>query len=235
MSDYQRSDDFLYRACEENSEAMKSLAPDFNKIEQEVRLKYRQGGSKKRRTLLLRIAAASIATILVLNAFLLFSEAGPVKAYRAEVRRLFYNLFNDHTYIQSEDMIVRTANEISKVQKLVPFTIPVPGWLPPEYQFDYVTMTDDGYDIYYVDIHYKSADDALLVSITNDTTISSTRPSPGEGSFEHEVFDGMDIYTAFIERNGRWMCMYFNKQGLYMHISGAIDKQSLYKIIESMD
>lgn len=234
--DENRLDDILYQACKENRESLLSFGPDFSNIEKEALLKLRKRKTARRRRAWLRTAASVAAVFLFINLFFIFADFEPVKAYRAQVRMLFFNLLSNNTSGDFEAEIVRTSNEIAKAQKTVPYHIPVPGWIPEGFKFGDVRAVASGNNDYKVTIQYKNNEDIIRVDFENESSISATVPAKGEGGFEKIKVNDMTVYlTSFSRDNGeRIQCYYINNQGLNIRISGNMDKQSLEKFIEEM-
>lgn len=234
MDENGKIDEILARACSENREILLPFGPDFAGIEKNALLKLRQRRGSRTRKLWFRTAAAVAAAFIAINGFLLFAEIEPVKAYRAEIRSLVFNLFSNNQTGAMEAELVRTSTEIDRAQKTVPYHIPTPGWIPEGYEFSSACALDDGNDATQVKIRYKKQDESLEIDITNDTSISSTMPSTGEGNLEELDINGMKVYAASVktEKGSRIFCYYYNGQGLGIYISGDMDKQSLTKFIE---
>lgn len=230
-------DELLHRAGRENMELFSGYGPDFSKIEREALLACRKNAKRHKRTFILKIAAACAGALILLNALLLFVEIRPVKAYQEQVRKLVFNIFSSKTEDKIDSEYYKESDEIQKVQKLVPYKIPAPTWLPPGYQFSDVQMREDGNGIYTVNLKYTGNADTMLVYISNDSFLSNTLPSEGEGGFDKLNVDGSDVYVAEIPTDSgvRSKCYFYNKQGLNIYISAGVDKQSLIKIVKSMN
>lgn len=237
--DENKLDDILYKACKESRESLMPFGPDFDRIEREAIIHLKKRHATHRRRVWVRTAVAVAAAFLFINGFFLFAEFEPVKAYRAEVKKLVFNLVSNNTTGAFEAEIVRTSNEIAKAQKTVPFQIPVPGWIPEGYKFDDVRVVSSGNDDYQVTIQYSAQNEKISISIGNDSSISGTDAAKiegTEGTFETMRVGIIDVYYAFInkDKGQRVQSYYINSQGLNVHISGNMDKQSLQKFIEEM-
>jgi hypothetical protein len=236
MKNENELDELLYKACQDNNEYLKQYGPDFSKIEEGVRLRHKYKMRKKAFIPVVRVAIAAAAIIVVVNGILIFADFEPVKAYQNEIKKLYFSVFNDPANMKTEAEIIKSTNEIEKAQKSVPFTIPVPGWIPEGYTFNNVTLTEDGEHVTIVKLKYSSSTENLLISISSDSAISGTDPSFGERNFEVVKINGADVYIATANRdNGdRIKCSYYNNQGLNIYMSGSIDKQSLIRFVQSM-
>lgn len=229
----QNFDELILTFCKEHKDELSELGPDFDKIERKVRAKYQKKRIKHRRTLFLRLCACILAALVALNGFLIVADTRPAQAYRTEIRKLFFNLFNDKTQLNTEAEIIRTSKEIENVQDSVPFKIPVPQWVPVGYTFQKITISHDSDSISYVKMHYSNGQDDLVMIISNDIELSNTIPSQGEGNYEQVNIDGNEVFIVMLDKNGDsyYKCIFYNKQGLCIHINCSLDKQSLLDFI----
>ena len=236
MNDDTKYDNLLYKACRENKDELAQLGPDFSKIEKGALLSYRQRSRKHKSKIVFRTLAAVFSAVVLLNIFLFFTDIAPVKAYRDEIRKLVFNLFSSKTDSDIETQYYIASTEIQKIQKQVPFTIPVPGWVPPGYTFKSAEMRNDEQDIYTVTITYVNGNDTLLLNVTNNTSISETVPSPDEPQYDEMNINGNKVYirSYIIDNIALSKCYFYNSQGLLIDIYAPIDKQSLIMIIESL-
>jgi len=160
-----------------------------------------------------------------------------VKAYQETIRKLIYNLFSDSTKNQVESMYYKETTEIAKVQQLVPYKIPVPGWIPTGYSFDKIEMRDNGNDVYQVTIKYINGGDMLSLSIENNPQLSDAVPSTREASREKITVNGIDLYYVGVPVDGKTFahCTFISKQGLLVNIGGYMDKQATLDFVDSME
>jgi hypothetical protein len=237
MFDDDKFDELLHRAGRENKNENLPSGPDFLKIEKAAVSACQKKSSKNKSRVVFRVAAACVAAVIILNACLLFADIQPVRAYQEVVKKFVFNILSSKTNDSIETQDYKASNEIQKVQKLVPYRIPAPGWIPAGYAFADVQMRNDGNDVYSVTIKYKSGADILSASISNDSSMSSTMPSGDEEEYEKVSINGNDVYLLVVSVEGsiRSKCFFYSKQGLNIYISGSIDKQSLIHVVESMN
>lgn len=229
-------DALIVQACRQNRAELSGLGPDFAKIEKGALASYQKIRKRRRTRRIVRIAVATVSAVLLLNVFLFFADFEPVRAYQETIRKLVFNLFSSSTDDKVESQYYKASTEISKVQQMVPYQIPVAGWVPQGYSFDSIQMREDGNGVYSVKIKYVNGNDSLTMNINNGTSISDTVPSNGEGGYEKVTVNGNDLYYIGISVDGRTLskCTYYDKQGLYIHLSGYIDRQSLLDFVDSM-
>jgi hypothetical protein len=229
----EKFDELLHTACREKREELSKFGPDFRRIEAGVLTVYKKRSSKRRNTLILRTAVAVVSTVVLVNAFLIFAEIEPVKAYKEDIKKLVFNIFSSKTEDNMETQYRRVSNEIQKMQHLVPYSIPFPAWIPEGYIFEKVEMSQQNDDSYSVRIIYKKGDVNIIIDMSNDTSIANTLPTSEESNFEKERIDDTDAY--FLITPNRSKCIFYDKQGLCIYISGNTDKQSLIRMMESMN
>lgn len=229
-------DEFLHKAGQENKDLLEQYGPDFSKIEKGALSACIKNGRKHRRTVILRVAAACVGAVILLNAFLLFVEIEPVKAYQEQVKKFVFHILSDKTADNVESVYYKESEEIEKIQKFVPYKIPSPTLLPAGYSFNNVEMRDESADIDEVIIKYTNGTDTLVIDMDNGAAISDTEPSDGEGGYEQLKINGNDVYivTLTTKQGARSKCHFYNKQGLNIYISAPVDKQSLVSVVESM-
>lgn len=229
----ERFDELLHAACRESRDALARFGPDFRGIEAGVLSAYRKRSARRRNILILRTAVAVVSAVVLVNAFLIFAEIQPVKAYKEGIKKLVFNIFSSKSEDNIELQYRRVANEIQKMQHMVPYDIPVPGWIPDGYVFESVEMNKESDDSYSVRINYNKGYESLHIDVCNAPSISNTIPSSEESSFEKERIGDADVY--FYISIARSKCIYYNEEGLCIYISGNIDKQSLIELIKSFD
>jgi len=228
-------DHILRSAIDENKDRYEDFGPAFDKIQLNVRNMIKKRRNKRLIGMALRGASVLAAAVILFNVMLLFFEAEPVKAYQTVVRKLVYGIFNDPSQSKTEAEIIKTASEIKKLQELVPFSLPVPSWLPESFVFENATMYEND-EVISVSISFAGETGDLHMNITNNAMVSQTNPSLGEGKFEEVSINGYPVYITEIEKDGvrRTKGDFFDRQGLLVYISTSLDKQSLIHFIESL-
>lgn len=209
------------------------FVPDFDRLAAQAGAEYGRRRRKKTVALALRCAGICLAAVVVVNGALLFAETAPARAYRETVRVLYFNLVNGG----QEQPPEQQSTDLATIQEKVPFTIPQPRWLPEGFVFQQATLQESGDgELYFVTMKYRNGDDALHIYVSNDTMFSQTKPSPDEPPMEEVGIGGAPVYLreGDPEKGSHTQAIFYDKHGLFITVSGVVDRQQMVKIVEGL-
>ena len=210
----------------------------FDRIERRARMEYGASRSGRRHVPKALKVLAVVAGILVIFTGLLFAVETPVvRAYKTSVQQLYFHVVSDHERNGDNGMLVVESDNFEETQRKIPFKVPYPGWVPEDFEFSYIDYKklDDMYIIQYQFDHVELEKIGITVLVENDYY---TEGYVKEG-FEPELMkiNGYDVYVTAVEGDEflYGSAYYIHEQDLLISIAGNVDKETLIKIVESMD
>lgn len=230
---------FLKLYADENrARLIEDIAPNFDTIAMNVRVLAKKRKARRRLFLALKMSAAILVVGFLFNAMIFFYDYSPTKAYQYNLKRLVYSLFSLDQAELANSQNENANPDIDEMQKKVPYRIPVPGWIPEGYKYSSIRMQDDLVDIIIVTLNYKRDDQMISIIMDNSThssMIDFKATTVSSLTFKEVKVDGVTYAIGTSDMDGVYnMCMFINKSGLFIQITGPIDEQSLIKVAASL-
>lgn len=217
-------DHFLREYSKDNPELRDALEPDFDRIKKAAI----QETSMFRfaRKPAFRIAAAVLILFAAFVVGTFFSASPVVRAYRQKAESFVYSIVNRP--VKGDPAELGTGiSQIDEIQKRIPYTIPVPHWLPDGFSLAEINDANMGDGIYSVSLRYKNEKgNKLEITIINE--IDADSASVNATSPEHIDVRGMDVV---VDTNGDLIRTYFTTGGgLFVQVIGNLDKQAALNV-----
>ena len=191
-------------------------------------------GEKKRLPIWAKILIAAAAVAAVFLTIFLLRDVPPFNQYRFFLKRTINSLTNDKERTEIEDGRVVESEDFAAIDKEVPFKVTRPLWMPEGFELEYVDykkIADGNFDVSYKYILSEKRDEFIEFNIRDYLPIDTE----GFTSDYSEIIikNQMKVYIYAMGENSN-CAEYMNNQGLVISIGGAINQETLIKIIENM-